>query len=398
MMKKITAIIMALTFVVSMGCTFAYAEDGADATTAYDYTQDPLVNLDMPLGEVDYANGNMVNALDFVTDKDGNPVYEMDSEGRYVLDANKKRIQKTETVLDENGQPKVYLGAECYALYQVTTGKVYAVNNGPSEIVKSYSYDSNGNVVMNYKYPALTDDEGNELKDDNGYTLYSNEPERDANGNVVYDGPKVTETTLKLEDGGSGAYEAIPLYAYYVLKCPACGQATGGYSYAEIYGANTENKGCCAQCGTLFPSPSDSSMKFYRFIVVHVDSSYYGSFSEYNFADAAKAVFGDTAKYYGDGTDYPQQYLVYEDTYDESIYNEETGEMGAYVSVLTGFVTSGSTKNNIKATLYILLAKIGVWFEPLTNFLSVSKFIQFKANLKMLRYETIDKILSSFVT
>lgn len=359
-MKKSIAIIMALVCSLAL-VSVAFA---AEEAPAYDYSKDPLVALQTPLGSTDYANGNMVYALQNVVDKDGNVVTEdmIDEYGDPVYtDASQTEIQqqpKTEIQKDENGEPVVYLGAPCKAIYQIATGKVFKLNDVPKEKTPVYAKDENGKVVV----------DDNDEKVVESYKKY------------------------KLEEGGNDGsvkYEGITISAYYAVNCPSCKQANGGYSYLGIYQANA---GACKHCGYKFPSPSDESMKFYRFIVVDEESKYYSKFREYNFTSAAKAVFGDSAKYYGDGTDLPQQYLVYEGVFDETAVGEN-GEIGAKVETLTGYKTSGKTKNGTMANVHILLTKIGYRFEPMYAFMGESLFVQLRANMANMFFGFIDKIL-----
>ncbi len=360
MIKKIIAVIMALVLALSLGMA-AFAADAGEkkeepAAEQYDYNQDPLVTATAST-VTDYANGDLIHALKDVVDKDGIPV--TDKDGNV-----KQEIEK-----DEKGEPKVYLGTKTYAMYQVTAKKMFALNDVPS-----YTFTQ-------------------ELKNSDGTPIID-----ETTGE-----PRTEEITYKVKEGGDGdsvKYEGIPVYAYYAVKCPKCKMATGGYTYYEIYSANA---GCCPHCGFTFPSPSDESMVFYRFIVVSrmstdnptSESKYYDKFKEYDFTKYSGDVFGDSAQYYGEGKDLPQQFLTYENVYDETIYDEGKQDFGATVETLTGFQTSGKAKNSTTSTLYGMLSSIELWLEPITQFLSNSLFVQMRTNIKEGWYKIIDAILTA---
>jgi hypothetical protein len=331
MMKKITAVIMALLLAMSFA-SVAFAED-AGSEADYVYSMDSSL---LPI-ETDYANGNIVNKAITTINTDGSTTTEIEK--------------------DEDGSPKVYLGQQASAMFQVVTKKVYALNKVPTTVIETPQTNEDGT-------PVIDETTGEQ---------------------------KVTKTTYSVKEGGesgqSAIYDGIIISVYYAVKCPKCHGATGGKTFYDIYSAN---KGYCAHCGYKFPAPTDESMKFYRFIGIDEDSSYYKVFKDYDFTEYAKDVFGDTAKYYGDGVDLPQQYLTYTDVYDDTI----TGD-NKYVNTLTDFKTSGETSNGTKAKLYVFLVDLGYWAEPITEFLSVSKFIQFRANVRNVWYSFIDTIVTA---
>ena len=342
MMKKITAVIMALLLAMSFtGLAFA---DDANAETEYDYTQDSSLTTT----QTDYANGNIVYKAITKKGEDGKDI--TDEEGKAVTEIEK----------DENGNPKVYLGQKASAMFQITTKKVYALNNVPTTVIETPQTNEDGTPVI--------DPETNEQV--------------------------ITKTTYKVKEGGvagqSAIYDGIIISVYYAVKCPKCHAATGGNTFKAIYDANTANPGCCVHCGCKFPAPTDESMKFYRFIGIDEESKYYDVFKDYDFTEYAKDVFGDTAKYYGDGVDLPQQYLTYTDVYDDTITGDDK-----YVNTLTDFKTSGETSNGTKAKIYVLLVDLEYWAEPIRKFIPNSKFIQFRANVRNVWYSIVDYILTA---
>ena len=338
MMKKITAVIMALLLAFSF-TSLAFADDASGSD--YDYKVDPLVAVN----ETDYANGNIVYKAVNKENEDGSVV--KDDDGNIVTEIEK----------DESGNPKVYLGQTAQAMFQITTKKVFALNKVPTTVVEKPVVDADDKAVID----ETTGEQ------------------------------KINKTTYTVKEGGetdqSVSYQGIIISVYYAVKCPKCHGATGGKTYFAIYDVNN---GYCAHCGYKFPSPSDESMKFYRFIGVDESSEYYKLFKDYDFTEYAKDVFGDTAKYYGDGVDLPQQFLTYTDVYDDEASGDDK-----YVNTLTDFKTSGEASSSFKAKLYVFLTDFELWLEPVNEFLSVSKFIQFRENLRNVWYTFVDNILTA---
>ncbi len=331
MMKKITAVIMALLLAMSFA-SVAFADE-ASSEADYVYTKDASLLATV----TDYANGNIVNKAITINNEDGTTTTEIEK--------------------DEDGNPKIYLGQEATAIFQIVTKKVYALNKVPTTVIETPQVNEDGTPVID----EITGEQ------------------------------KISKTTYSVKEGGesgqSAIYKGIIISVYYAVKCPKCHGATGGKTFYEIYGANG---GYCAHCGYKFPAPTDESMKFYRFIGIDENSSYYKVFKDYDFTEYAKDVFGDTAKYYGDGVDLPMQYLVYTDVYDDTISGDDK-----YVNTLTDFNTSGETSNGTKAKLYVFLIDLEYWTEPIREFLPNSKFIQFRANVKNVWYSFVDTILTA---
>ena len=178
--------------------------------------------------------------------------------------------------------------------------------------------------------------------------------------------------------------EGVSLNAFYVFKCPKCGKALGGDRLSAIYGGNHNGK--CSHCEELLPDPS--TVKIYRFIVVPKSSAHYDALKVYDFASEAGAIYGETAKLYGDGKDLPQSNLIYE--------TDEDGN-----TVLVDFYTDGNhveTKDGFMAKLFLFLVRFQYKVTPTMERFAVSKYneVVFKMRLAILHLN--EKILTALVT
>ena len=231
-------------------------------------------------------------------------------------------------------------GSESTAYYQVTTGKMYTTNEAKTAVT-----DPKGNVLplVDSIYPENIDQ------------------------------------------------EAVTLKAFYVIFCPTCGKAIGGFSLSAMYDGctatvnNNTLRGVCTNCAnelnkeirkveialsnkeitnneaiakrneiaaTDISLPDPTTIKVYRYIIVPGAASelhtHFLSFRDTNMANLSGSIFAETESLYGDGKDLPQSFLEFSSdnaTTSATLVSAKTSGVniisaGGIISHITEFISS----------------------------------------------------------